>query len=66
MPGTMLLLAYFEKPGCLIPVIGAPACVFHDKFTALDFLLPRIMADDIISREDLALLGEGGLFAGAD
>jgi molybdenum cofactor synthesis domain-containing protein len=62
MPGTMLLLAYFEKPGVQIPVIGAPACVFYEKVTALDFLLPRIMAGDIISREELALLGEGGLF----
>jgi hypothetical protein len=29
--------------------------------TALDLLLPRLMADDPISREELALLGEGGL-----
>jgi hypothetical protein len=64
MPGTMLLLAYIERDGRQIPVIGAPACVLHDKITALDFLLPRIMADDIISGEDLALLGEGGLFLG--
>jgi hypothetical protein len=65
MPGTLLLLSYFEKEGRQIPVIGAPACVFHDKITALDFLLPRIMAGDIISGEELALLGEGGLFAPA-
>jgi hypothetical protein len=63
MPGTMLLLGYFEKAGRQIPVIGAPACVLHEKITALDFVLPRIMADDIISREDLALLGEGGLYS---
>jgi hypothetical protein len=62
MPGTMLLISYFEKEGREIPVIGAPACVFHDKITALDVFLPRLMADDIISRKELALLGEGGLF----
>jgi molybdenum cofactor synthesis domain-containing protein len=61
MPGTMLLLSYFERQGAAIPVIGAPACVFYEKITALDFILPRIMAGDLISREDLALLGEGGL-----
>jgi hypothetical protein len=66
MPGTMLLLSYFEKEGAVIPVIGAPACVFYEKITALDFLLPRIMANDIISREDLARLGEGGLFVNAN
>ncbi|MDR1587371.1 MAG: molybdopterin-binding protein [Treponema sp.] len=61
MPGTMLLLAYFEKGGARIPVIGAPACVFHDQRTALDMFLPRLMASDPISREEIALLGEGGL-----
>jgi len=60
-PGTMLLLSYYEKDGRSVPVIGAPACVFYEHTTALDILLPRLMADDPISREDLALLGEGGL-----
>jgi molybdopterin biosynthesis enzyme len=61
MPGTMLLLSYFEKGGGRIPIIGAPACVFYNHVTALDILLPRLMAKDPISREELAFLGEGGL-----
>jgi len=61
LPGVMLLLSYYEKNGLSVPVIGAPACVFHDHTTALDILLPRLMADDPIRREELALLGEGGL-----
>lgn len=61
MPGTMLMLAYYEKNGVSIPVIGAPACVFYEHITALDILLPRLMADDPVSREELARLGEGGL-----
>jgi molybdopterin biosynthesis enzyme len=61
MPGTMLLLAYFEKNGAPIPIIGAPACVFHDHVTALDIFLPRLMAEDPISYEDFSLFGEGGL-----
>ena len=60
-PGVMLLLAYWEKDGRSVPVIGAPACVFYEHITALDILLPRIAADDPVSREDLASLGEGGL-----
>jgi molybdopterin biosynthesis enzyme MoaB len=69
-PGTMLMLAYYEKEagageGALsrqsVPVLGLPACVFHDPFTAFDLLLPRIMAGDTITREELALLGDGGL-----
>ena len=63
-PGTMLLLAYYEKDGRSIPVVGAPACVFYEHTTALDILLPRLMADDPVSREDLARLGEGGLGKG--
>jgi molybdopterin biosynthesis enzyme len=62
MPGTMLMLAYYETDGRRIPVIGAPACVFYEHVTALDALLPRLMADDPILREELALLGEGGLY----
>ena len=61
MPGTMLMLAYHEKGGVSIPLIGAPACVFYEHTTALDILLPRLMADDIILREELAMLGEGGI-----
>ena len=61
MPGTMLLLSYYEKNSRSVPVIGAPACVFYEHTTALDILLPRLMADDPVSRDDLALLGEGGL-----
>ena len=62
MPGTMLMLAYHEKSGAPpVPVIGAPACVFYEHTTALDVLLPRLMADDMITREELALLGEGGI-----
>jgi hypothetical protein len=60
-PGTMMLLAYYQKGGKNIPLLGLPACVLHNGITALDILLPRLMADDPISREDLALLGEGGL-----
>jgi hypothetical protein len=60
-PGFMLLLSYYEKNGSPVPVIGAPACVFYEHGTVLDLLLPRLMADDPVSREDLARLGEGGL-----
>jgi hypothetical protein len=73
-PGTMLMLAYYEKGGAFdvpkadtapprppVPVLGLPACVFHEHFTAFDLLLPRIMAGDIITRGELALLGDGGL-----
>jgi hypothetical protein len=61
LPGAMTMLAYYQNGEKSIPVMGLPACVFHDSITALDILLPRLMADDPISREELVLLGEGGL-----
>ena len=61
VPGVVLLLAYYEKDGISIPVIGAPACVFYEHNTSLDVLLPRLMADDPICLRDLAVMGEGGL-----
>jgi hypothetical protein len=57
----MTLLAYYEAGEKTVPVLGLPACVLHDRISALDILLPRLAADDPISREELALLGEGGL-----
>ena len=44
-----------------IPIIGLPGCVMYAKRTIFDLALPRIMADDKISAEELAALGEGGL-----
>lgn len=57
LPGAMFLLAYKGA----IPVIGLPGCVMYAKRTIFDLVLPRIMADDLITQEELAGLGEGGL-----
>lgn len=61
LPGAMFLLAYYEKGGRKIPVMGLPGCVMYAKRTIFDLILPRIMADDPVSAEELAGLGEGGL-----
>ena len=61
LPGAMILLSYYEKENCKIPILGLPGCVMYSERTIFDILLPRIMADDEISREELAALGEGGL-----
>jgi molybdopterin biosynthesis enzyme len=61
LPGAMTMVAYYRQGEREIPVLGLPACVLHEPVTALDFLLPRIMAEDPVSREELALLGDGGL-----
>lgn len=58
LPGAMFLLAYCNDE---IPILGLPGCVMYAKRTIFDLVLPRIMANDKITQEDLASLGHGGL-----
>lgn len=58
LPGAMFMLAYYNGN---IPIIGLPGCVMYAKRTVFDLVLPRLMADETLKREDLDLLGEGGL-----
>lgn len=61
LPGAMLLLSYFQKGSKTIPILGLPGCVMYARRTIFDIILPRIMADDTITAEEIALYGEGGL-----
>lgn len=63
LPGAMFLLSYYNQD---IPIVGLPGCVMYAKRTIFDLVLPRLMADDRISEEDLHDLGEGGLCLGCD
>ena len=44
-----------------VAVMGLPGCVMYAKRTIFDLVLPRVMADDPVTPEELAGLGEGGL-----
>ena len=57
LPGAMFMVARIGK----VPVLGLPACGMFHKITVFDLILPRILAGETISREDLALMGHGGL-----
>jgi molybdenum cofactor synthesis domain-containing protein len=57
LPGSMFLMAYLKET----PVLGLSGCVLHDPVTALDFLLPRLMAGEKVTRSDILALGHGGL-----
>ena len=61
LPGAMLLIAYYEKDGKQVPIVGLPGCVMYAARTIFDLVLPRIMADDMITADDLADVGLGGL-----
>ena len=58
LPGAMFLLAYYGESK--IPVLGLPGCVMYAKRTIFDLVLPRIMAGEILQKEDIDSLGEGG------
>jgi hypothetical protein len=57
LPGAMFLVAYIDE----IPLLGVPACGLHHPTTALDLILPRVLAGERIGKKDLAFLGHGGL-----
>ncbi|WP_302326110.1 molybdopterin-binding protein [Enterocloster lavalensis] len=61
LPGAMFLLAYYEAGDRTVAVMGLPGCVMYAKRTIFDLVLPRVMADDPVTPEDLATLGQGGL-----
>jgi molybdenum cofactor synthesis domain-containing protein len=61
LPGAMFLLAYYHKGEQVIPMVGLPGCVMYGKRTVFDIVLPRIMAEDMVTADELAALGEGGL-----
>jgi len=61
LPGAMFLLSYYEKGGKTVPILGLPGCVMYARRTIFDLVLPRVMADDEVTADDLAALGEGGL-----
>lgn len=59
LPGAMFLLSYYGE--AQVPVLGLPGCVMYAKRTIFDLALPRVLARDPITAEELAALGEGGL-----
>ena len=42
LPGAMFLAAYLGE----VPLLGVPACALHHRITALDLILPRVLAGE--------------------
>lgn len=66
LPGAMFLLAYYEEGDKRVPILGLPGCVMYAKRTIFDLVLPRIMADEVLTMQDISRLGHGGLCLGCD
>jgi len=59
LPGAMFMLAYKgEKDETAI--MGLPGCVMYEGRTIFDLILPRILANDIVTKESMDRLGMGG------
>jgi molybdenum cofactor cytidylyltransferase len=56
-PGNLLMLAYLDD----VPVVGAPGCARSKKVNIVDWVLPRLLAGDRLTRQDIIQLGHGGL-----
>ena len=62
LPGAMFMLAYLRG----LPIIGLPGCVMYHAASIFDLLLPRILAGERLTREDIIALGHGGLCLGCE
>jgi hypothetical protein len=56
-PGNLLMLAYIED----VPIVGAPGCARSRKTNIVDWILPRLLVGDKLTRRDIVELGHGGL-----
>jgi len=56
-PGNLLMLAYLGD----VPILGAPGCARSRKMNIVDWILPRLLAGDRLTRTDVVVLGHGGM-----
>ena len=56
-PGTLLMLGYLGEA----PVVGAPGCIKSPKTNVIDWILPRLLSGERLTRANLVSMGHGGL-----
>lgn len=61
-PGAMFMLAYLGE----IPIMGLPGCVMYYNASIFELVLPRILADEKVTRQDIVAMGHGGFCNGCD
>lgn len=57
LPGSMVCIAYCADG---TPILGVPGGVLFSKPTAFDAIVPRLVANDEITKEDCIGMGHGG------
>ncbi|BDQ37004.1 molybdopterin biosynthesis protein [Pseudodesulfovibrio nedwellii] len=61
-PGVMFMIAMREG----VPILGLPGCVMYYRASIFDLVVPRLLAGEEITREDIVALGHGGFCASCD
>jgi molybdenum cofactor cytidylyltransferase len=56
-PGSLLMLGHLGN----MPVVGAPTCARSLQTNVMDWILPRLLAGERLTRADLIMMGHGGL-----
>ena len=57
LPGAMFMLSYIND----IPVVGLPGCVMYSCTSIFDLIVPRLLAGERITKQDINKLAHGGL-----
>ncbi|WP_319543272.1 molybdopterin-binding protein [uncultured Pseudodesulfovibrio sp.] len=61
-PGVMFMIAMLDG----VPILGLPGCVMYYRASIFDLVVPRLLAGEEITREDIVALGHGGFCAACD
>lgn len=56
-PGTLMMMGYLND----VPVLGAPGCIKSPKVNVIDWILPRLLAGERLTRASFVQMGHGGL-----
>lgn len=57
LPGAMFMLSYIGD----VPVVGLPGCVMYSRTSVFDLIVPRLLAGERITKNDINRLAHGGL-----
>ncbi|MGN0702686.1 MAG: molybdopterin-binding protein [Lentihominibacter sp.] len=57
LPGAMFMLSYIGD----VPVVGLPGCVMYSRTSIFDLIVPRLLAGERVTKQDINMLAHGGL-----
>ena len=58
-PGVMFMIADLDG----VPILGLPGCVMYYRASVFDLVVPRLLAGEEVTREDIVAMGHGGFCA---